>query len=163
MKSIIVKHPLRGPADACPLHISLHFTSQQLQKITLAEGEDLALFFEDHPAKRALIEWFEGFFLGKPSSFPLPLYRGDLTPFTRQVLEQLQKIPRGQTLSYADVAANVGNEKSARAVGNICRDNPFPLLIPCHRVIRRDGSLGGFAYGLKMKQMLLNMERLETL
>ena len=65
----------------------------------------------------------------------------------------------GSFESYSGLAKRVGSPKAARAVGNICRGNPFPLLIPCHRVISADGSIGGFAYGTKMKQELLQFEK----
>jgi methylated-DNA-[protein]-cysteine S-methyltransferase len=74
------------------------------------------------------------------------------------VLEHLPQIAYGHTQSYADVARTVGNPKAARAVGSACATNPLPVVIPCHRVLRGDGSLGGYVGGLAAKTALLDLE-----
>ena len=81
----------------------------------------------------------------------------ELSPFSQKVLEAMQKIPFGSVQTYAQLAESASCPKGARAVGNVCRANPFPLIIPCHRVVARHG-LGGFAYGLEMKMQLLDFE-----
>jgi AraC family transcriptional regulator of adaptative response/methylated-DNA-[protein]-cysteine methyltransferase len=81
------------------------------------------------------------------------------TAFQRQVWEALLAIPRGETRSYSDVARAIGHPKAARAVGTACGANPVGLVIPCHRVVREDGSLGGFGFGLHRKVKLLAMEK----
>ncbi len=78
--------------------------------------------------------------------------------FTRQVLTACFRIPRGTVLSYGELAVCVGSPRGARAVGQVMAANPFPIIIPCHRVIRSDGSLGGYGGGLAMKKALLSME-----
>ncbi len=78
--------------------------------------------------------------------------------FERRVLLADFEIPRGRVMAYGGLAAKVGAPGGARAVGNAMAGNPFPLVIPCHRVIRSDGSLGGFGGGLPMKRALLEME-----
>jgi methylated-DNA-[protein]-cysteine S-methyltransferase len=78
--------------------------------------------------------------------------------FQRRVLSQLMRIPRGRVSTYGRVAEKSKASRAARAVGNALAMNPYPLIIPCHRVIRSDGSLGGFGGGLKMKRDLLLME-----
>jgi methylated-DNA-[protein]-cysteine S-methyltransferase len=78
--------------------------------------------------------------------------------FERRVLLADHQIPRGRVMTYGGLAAKVGVPGGARAVGNVMAGNPFPLVIPCHRVIRSDGSLGGFGGGLPMKRALLEME-----
>jgi methylated-DNA-[protein]-cysteine S-methyltransferase len=78
--------------------------------------------------------------------------------FARRVLMADYAIPRGNVMSYGGLAARVGVPGGARAVGNVMARNPFPLVIPCHRVIRNDGSLGGFGGGLPMKRALLERE-----
>ena len=80
------------------------------------------------------------------------------TPFQRQVWQALIDIPRGETRSYAWVARRVGRPRSARAVGQAVGSNPLPVLIPCHRVLASDGSLGGYGGGLEMKEELLSLE-----
>ncbi|HET6780889.1 MAG TPA: type II toxin-antitoxin system prevent-host-death family antitoxin [bacterium] len=92
-------------------------------------------------------------------------FRGDVDltlvgPFERSVLEQLRRIPRGQVRTYREVATALGHPSASRAVGNACAKNPVPLIIPCHRVIRSDGGLGGYSLrgGPGLKRQLLNEE-----
>jgi AraC family transcriptional regulator of adaptative response/methylated-DNA-[protein]-cysteine methyltransferase len=80
------------------------------------------------------------------------------TAFQRQVWEQLQKIPVGETYSYTQVARDIGQEKAVRAVARACATNPVALVIPCHRVIREDKGLGGYRWGLDRKKKLLERE-----
>lgn len=87
-----------------------------------------------------------------------PLDLGAGTDFQRQVWTALQAIPRGQTVSYADLARSVGRPQAARAVGSACGANPIPVLIPCHRVLAAGGGLGGFTAGLPWKRKLLARE-----
>lgn len=83
------------------------------------------------------------------------------TPFQLAVWAELLKIPKGETISYAQLAAKLGKPKATRAVGTACGTNPIPFLVPCHRVVRSDGSLGGFAFGLPMKEQLLAREKID--
>ncbi len=78
--------------------------------------------------------------------------------FKEKVLEVVSKIPRGKTMSYAEVAKAAGSPKAYRAVGNIMHNNPDPENVPCHRVIRSDGTIGGYASGVKKKIALLKKE-----
>jgi O-6-methylguanine DNA methyltransferase len=89
-------------------------------------------------------------------SVPLDLSEG--TAFQRKVWRILQQIPYGQTRSYAWVARRMGKPKAARAVGAACGANPIPVIIPCHRVVASDGSLGGYSAGLAWKRKLLRVE-----
>lgn len=95
---------------------------------------------------------------GLVKELPLDL-RG--TPFQLAVWSALLEIPRGKTLSYAQLARAIGKPKAVRAVGSACGANPLPFLVPCHRILRSDGSLGGFAFGSTMKQQLLDREKVE--
>jgi methylated-DNA-[protein]-cysteine S-methyltransferase len=81
-----------------------------------------------------------------------------LTDFSAKVLKQACKIPRGKVATYSGLAVKLGRPRAARAVGTVLANNPFPIIIPCHRVVRADGSLGGFGGGLKMKRELLDRE-----
>lgn len=80
------------------------------------------------------------------------------TAFQQTVWAALQSIPYGQTRTYGDIAAQIGNPKATRAVGMACNKNPILLVIPCHRVIGKNGSLTGFGAGLELKEALLNLE-----
>jgi len=79
------------------------------------------------------------------------------TDFQKAVWGEMQKIPRGQTRTYGEIAAAIGRLKAVRAVGSACGANPIPLFIPCHRVVAKNG-LGGYGYGLPWKKLLLRME-----
>jgi AraC family transcriptional regulator of adaptative response/methylated-DNA-[protein]-cysteine methyltransferase len=81
------------------------------------------------------------------------------TAFQRRVWKELQRIPRGQTLTYREVARRIGRPRAIRAVGHACATNPVSVVIPCHRVVRTDGSLGGYRWGLERKARLLKRER----
>lgn len=98
------------------------------------------------------------YFAGKRADFDLPLSPAG-TAFQRSVWLQLQEIPYGETISYGELARRVGNPKASRAVGSVNGANPLPIVIPCHRVIAGDGTLGGFGGGLPTKQTLLALER----
>ena len=157
--SLKLDNTLERGANILPLLISFHFNSNILEKITLAENGRFSFTFVGICNSKELIkDWFSDFLKGNHLPFPLPLH-GEKTSFSSKVLDQLKKIPFGKTLSYGEIAKNLGNPNAARAVGNACNKNPFPLVIPCHRVISSDGSLGGFAYGCKMKRTLLNFEQ----
>jgi AraC family transcriptional regulator of adaptative response/methylated-DNA-[protein]-cysteine methyltransferase len=100
----------------------------------------------------------EQYFDGALQRFSVPLvYPG--TPFQRRVWEQLLTIPYGQTRSYEDMARAVGDAKAVRAVGRANGQNRICIVIPCHRVINKDGKLGGYGGGLRRKEYLLNLER----
>ena len=110
----------------------------------------------DAPFSQALLQ-LEDYFTRRRRTFDLPLApRG--TPFQRRVLEALQAIPYGETRSYKDIAAAIGQPKAVRAVGAANAGNPIPIIIPCHRVIGSDGSLTGFGGGLEAKRTLLRLE-----
>jgi AraC family transcriptional regulator of adaptative response/methylated-DNA-[protein]-cysteine methyltransferase len=81
------------------------------------------------------------------------------TAFQRRVWEALQRIPRGETRSYSAVAKKIGKPKATRAVARACATNPVAVAIPCHRVVRQDGELGGYRWGIERKEKLLAMEQ----
>lgn len=81
------------------------------------------------------------------------------TKFAKNVYEELYKTKKGNTITYKELALKAGNSKAYRAVGVLMKNNPLPIIIPCHRVIKSDGSLGGFSAGIAWKQYLLNIEK----
>ena len=97
------------------------------------------------------------YFDGKRKTFDLPLQLTG-TEFQVQVLEELQRIPYGETTSYGEIAERIGRPKAMRAVGAANGRNPIPIIIPCHRVIGRSGDLTGFGGGLETKAALLRLE-----
>ncbi|MDO0974962.1 methylated-DNA--[protein]-cysteine S-methyltransferase [Mycolicibacterium frederiksbergense] len=100
----------------------------------------------------------EEYLAGRRTEFDLPLDLRLADGFRRQVIEHLREIGYGRRESYATVAAAVGNPKAVRAVGSACARNPLPLVIPCHRVVRTDGSFGQYAGGMAAKATLLELE-----
>ncbi len=97
---------------------------------------------------------------GDRAGFDLPLdLRLAKGPFRRAVLELLCEIPVGETRTYAEVAARAGRPRAVRAVGSGCATNPLPLVVPCHRVLRTGGELGGYLGGVARKQWLLELEQ----
>ena len=105
-------------------------------------------------AKKQLFHYFEG----KSRDLSLPLDPGLGTPFQRSVWLALQGIPYGETCSYKDIAVAINNPKGSRAVGMANNKNPFVLFAPCHRVVQKNGELGGFGAGCRLKKWLLNLE-----
>ncbi len=98
------------------------------------------------------------YFAGQSRSFSTPCDIAGLPRFTRAVLRITARIPYGEVRSYRWVARKLRKPKATRAVGNALARNPIPIIIPCHRVVRSDGSLGGYALGLDWKRRLLELE-----
>lgn len=99
-------------------------------------------------------------FVAALDSFRGPVDLSMVGPFERLVLERLRRIPKGQVRTYGDIAREIGYPGAARAVGNACAKNPVPLLVPCHRVVRSDGGVGGYSLrgGAALKRRLLAQE-----
>lgn len=105
-------------------------------------------------ARRELDLYFEG----RLVEFDLPLDWQLTGGFRKKVQRAIHRIPYGQTRSYAEVARSAGNERAVRAAGTACGSNPLPIVVPCHRVLRSGGALGGYGGGLPMKEALLRLE-----
>jgi methylated-DNA-[protein]-cysteine S-methyltransferase len=104
--------------------------------------------------RRELDEYFDG----RRRRFDLPLDWTLVGRFGRRVLDVASEIPYGSVLSYSEVAAEAGSPRGSRAAGNALGSNPIPIVVPCHRVLRRGGALGGYGGGLSRKQFLLELE-----
>lgn len=140
-------------------------------RIGLAAGSTrthAALLVEKHPGKVDIVEdgrpnkpvakEIRQYLEGRRKRFTIrPCLFG--TEFQRRVWRAAARIPHGKTVSYSELAARVGAPGAARAVGSALGANPVPIIIPCHRVIRADGTLGGFGAGLRLKKALLDLER----
>jgi methylated-DNA-[protein]-cysteine S-methyltransferase len=98
------------------------------------------------------------YFAGRLDRFDLPLDWRLSSGFRQRVLRAIDRIPYGQTRTYTEMARKAGNERAVRAAGSACGSNPIPLVVPCHRVLRTGGALGGYGGGLPMKQSLLELE-----
>jgi methylated-DNA-[protein]-cysteine S-methyltransferase len=144
--------------------LMLYFTERGLTALEFAGKGALLAPEQDAPpphlkplieaAKRELIAYFNG----TATDFAALSLDPRGTPFQLQVWKELQRIPRGQTISYGELARRVGSPKASRAVGQANAVNPIPVIIPCHRVIAADSSLGGYSSGLDRKRWLLRHE-----
>ena len=105
-----------------------------------------------------VVNRIRGYFEGRAVSFSDALVLNG-TPFQQRVWQATRLIPYGETRTYSEIAGQVGSPGAARAVGQALGANPFPIIVPCHRVIASGGGLGGFGGGLVMKATLLNLER----
>lgn len=173
----VAKPQSRGPPQRCLNMKPIHFTTlpSPLGELTLAATDRglCGLYFEDHkywPTTRptwhrddghrfdAARSWLANYFAGKkPGAMPaMDFVTG--TEFQRGVWKALQRIPAGQTRSYAKIAETIGRPKAVRAVGAAIGHNPMSIFVPCHRVIGSNGSLTGFAGGMDRKQWLLAHE-----
>ncbi|HHX66488.1 MAG: methylated-DNA--[protein]-cysteine S-methyltransferase [Miniphocaeibacter sp.] len=139
--------------DLCDLYIAeenSHITNISFSKNF--EGELL----ETKLIKEAFKQ-IEEYLQGKRKEFNLPLETKG-TDFQNRVWNSLKKIPYGKTFSYKDIAVDIGNEKASRAVGNANNKNPIVIVIPCHRVIGKNGKLVGYGGGISIKKKLLELE-----
>jgi len=112
---------------------------------------------DDHglePVAAQVRQWLQG--PAAPLGVPLDIQG---TAFQQMVWEALRRIPSGQTRSYAEVAQSIGRPRAVRAVANACASNPVALLVPCHRVVQKNGSMAGYRWGVKRKEELLRKER----
>ena len=134
--------------DAVALEAKLHaeFPRAHLERVDAGRDEFLA------PRLRAVAEALAG----RQAQVPVDLIG---TAFQKKVWDALMKIPHGQTRSYTQIAEEIGHPRSMRAVANACANNHVAIVVPCHRVVRGDGSLGGYRWGLPMKQRVLERER----
>lgn len=142
------------------LHIQIDATEEGFSsKLSFAPSFRVS-FSANTPSilKEKILKWLESY--GKKSPTPIDfLPRQKLPPFTKAVLEALFKVPFGKVISYSELANLAGSGNACRAVGTICRKNPFPLFIPCHRVVKNGGEQGNFAFGSLLKTVLLEFEQ----
>jgi methylated-DNA-[protein]-cysteine S-methyltransferase len=112
-----------------------------------------------HPAKTdGVRRQLDEYFAGRRRDFDIPLDWSLIRGFGRRVLEATAAIPFGAHLTYSEVAGRAGNARASRAAGNALGANPIPIVIPCHRVLRTGGALGGYTSGLDKKRLLLRLE-----
>ena len=114
--------------------------------------------WRDNAGLAKVAEELLAYFGGELTRFSLPVDLRQVTPFTARVLRETRKIRFGQVTSYGALAARIGSPGASRAVGSALGRNPVPIIVPCHRVIARDGRAGGFTGGLQTKRILLELE-----
>lgn len=145
-EGIVTLHPLRAP-----LEDELERLTRLLRSIPERTDDDAAA----DDAARQLDEYFAG----ERQAFDLPLDWRLVRGFTRDALEAVVEIPYGETAGYGEVAAHAGSPRAARAVGTACATTPFSIVVPVHRVVRADGSIGEYGGHPEDKAFLLDLER----
>ncbi len=150
-----------------PILVSVFAKEGQITKVEIELHQDKGIQWrvigerEERSLEKKLHNWMQAYIKGAITP-PIDLLFAwpSLGNYTQMVLQTLPAIPFGTTNSYDDVAILTGNTYAARAVGNACRKNPFPLMIPCHRVIGSNGKLIGFSSGgLEVKKALIDFEK----
>lgn len=130
-----------------------------ITRILFEKLEDDSYIVNESPLIKEANFQLQDYFNGKLKEFDLPLLiRG--TDFEKKVYKALLNIPYGQTRSYKDIAEEIGHPKAYRAVGSTNNKNPLPVIVPCHRVIGSKGNLVGYAGGIKLKNQLLELEKI---
>lgn len=147
---IVTLHPFDGP-----LHPELERVALRLRALPAPEDADDAADGVAAAAAAQLDEYFDG----ERRSFDLPLDWRLVRGFTRAALEAVCDIPYGETAGYGEVAIAAGTPRAARAVGTACATTPFSIVVPVHRVVRADGSLGEYGGRPEMKRFLVELER----
>ena len=129
---------------------------EQLAQLAGIDLDSVGVSADDHPALDAVHAYFAGDLsaIDKVET----LERAGSASFRASARAALRRIPAGETATYTELAASAGNPKAVRAAGSACATNPTALFVPCHRVVRTDGTLGGYLYGLDIKRALLEHE-----
>jgi methylated-DNA-[protein]-cysteine S-methyltransferase len=131
--------------------------SEEQALLNLGSGSSQAIVSKQHFEKA--IKFLDDYFCGKRIIFSGKLDLSNATSFQKLVWEETCHIPYGATWSYFKIAQGINNPRSCRAVGNALNKNPLPIIVPCHRVVKSDGKLGGFGGGPEMKRFLLELEK----
>ena len=149
--------PFTVLAEGDIVHASGFTTSvEQLAELAALDVDAVVASKDDHDALAAARKYFDGDVsaIDRVATAERP----GTAPFRTAARAALRKIPAGSTATYTELAASAGNPRAVRAAGSACATNPTALFVPCHRVVRTDGKLGGFLYGIDVKQALLNHE-----
>ena len=145
--------------------LQLHATCDHLTGLVIladaVEPIGAAAVERGHPVLQQAVEQLEQYFAGRRQAFRLPIELSGLPAFTRKILETLQSVPFGETLTYGELADRAGYPRAARAVGQVMAANPLPIIIPCHRIVAAGGRPGGYSGGggVSTKEWLLAFER----
>ncbi|HUQ41535.1 MAG TPA: methylated-DNA--[protein]-cysteine S-methyltransferase [Candidatus Limnocylindrales bacterium] len=145
-----------GPKGVLSIHYGKEPSHGELARIVRTYGPGvLPDPRKADPVARQLDQYFDG----KRRTFDLDVDLSTLTEFQRKILAATARVAYGDVATYAKVAAKAGNERASRAAGAALGSNPVPIVVPCHRILASDGTLGGYAGGLPAKRVLLQLER----
>ena len=148
-----------GPKGVVAIHYGAQPSTSEVARIVRTYGPGLL-----PDARRAdpVARELDQYFAGRRRRFDVAVDLTPLTDFQRRLLSATGRVPFGEVSTYAKVAAQAGNEKASRAAGQALSANPIPIVVPCHRVLASDGTLGGYSGGLDAKRRLLALERREV-
>ena len=149
---------MKGTAIYCSPVGALQLEYEDGEVVSLRKAEEDAAESEENALTALVFRQLDEYFAGTRRSFDFPC-RAQGTPFQRKVWAALREIPYGETRSYKQLAEAIGQPNACRAVGMANHANPILIAVPCHRVICADGSPGGYAGGVEMKQALLRLEQ----
>ena len=145
-----------GPRGVVNIHYGVTPDPRELARITRAYGP--GVLPDRRSCDRVLTE-LDQYFAGRRKRFDVEVDLAPLTPFQQRILMATARVPYGELTTYKVVARQAGNEQASRAAGAALGANPIPIVVPCHRIVAADGTLGGYAGGLPAKRRLLALER----
>jgi methylated-DNA-[protein]-cysteine S-methyltransferase len=145
-----------GPRGLLNIHYGAEPSDLELRRIVRAYGPGV---LPDAKRVDTVARELDQYWSGKRREFDVTVDLSPLTPFQRKVLAVTARVPYGELITYAKVAHETGNDRAYRAAAGAIGDNPIPIVVPCHRVVASDGTLGGYAGGLDAKRRLLQLER----
>ncbi len=143
------------------IQIQFHTHSNLIQKICLKLSSQFEVCLLGSPSKKnrdLILKWIQLYLNKSKTSISLPLDESSFSHYQKEVYTSLSQVPFGEILSYKELALRTSSPKAIRAVGSSCRKNLFPFVIPCHRVIRSDQTIGQFNGGVEIKKRLLAFE-----
>lgn len=148
-----------GPRGVATISYGQEPDTRELRRLVAVFGPGIV---PDRKRTDEVARELDQYFAGKRREFDVAADLTGLTPFYRAILRATARVPYGKVTTYRDVARRAGNERASRAAGGALSWNPIPIVVPCHRVVATDGSLGGYAGGLDAKRRLLALERGEA-
>jgi len=138
--------------------LRIYLPNENISVSTLKQKYLYKAIIENKSVFNDTIDQLKDYFDGKRKIFNIKT-KVEASPFYKKALFEVANVPYGKTSSYSDIALRLNNPKATRAVGTANARNPLPIIIPCHRIIAKNGKLGGYAGGLKMKKYLLDFEK----
>ncbi len=146
---------------------AVEYTSEGIKSLRFgrrSEEDASAGLAKSHEGKRPAfvdeaVRQLDEYFIGSEVSFKIPVDMNGATDFRKKVWKETAKVGYGKTITYGELARRIGSGGAARAVGSALGANNVPLIIPCHRILRSGGEMGGFALGISVKEALLDLER----
>lgn len=148
-----------GPKGVSTIHFGREPSGWELRRLIRLFGPGLV---PERKRPSALARELDQYFAGRRRTFDVAVDLRGLTPFQERVLRSTSRIAYGDLATYRSIALAAGNERASRAAGAAVGSNPIPIVVPCHRVVASDGTLGGYGGGLEVKRRLLALERGEV-